>query len=388
MDVFSLNQIKIGPVSFDFSTLSSTHQELINSWFLSLIPNEVVFPSQRSELGLKILQLFDNWLLHHGPKKYNHEQYEFAHLKGWLFYSSKKDRLIGQSRMLSFTKSDLQLSSRVNNGYRITGGFWLYQRKDGNPDRRYKNNYYTYYYLKRSLIIKVGSKTLISLVLEKDKDLTRWESMEQQALTHKRDSIDPNLFKEHLPRTELTVLREKMIRYCKYPAWVPNIIKESSNYKPINSLWDPNFDEKIEAFRKSLIGNASLEFTPEEGFQFDATSQMIVGYDAAFGLSVAIPERIQGVLVKAIGAYAFYKKHLLFITFPETLEEIHEFAFANNHLKKVTLPNRLEILHPTAVAKNPVKLIAYFGKKEEILLQLKSNPTKTIVMEELNESNS
>lgn len=388
MDKFSNDFIQIGPMNFDFSSLASTHQEQINSWFLSIMPDEIVFPAQRNELGTKVLNYFDAWLLNQSPKKYSHDQYELAYLRGWVFYSSSNHRFVGQSAMLTFTKSDVRQTTRVNNGYRLTGGFWLYERKDGNPDRRYKDNYYTYYYLKRSLIIRVGSKNIISIMLEKDYDLTQWEYIEQQSLIHKKETIDSSVFKEYLPQIELKVLREKMIRYCKYPSWVPNLIKESGTYKPINSLWNPHFDEKMEAFRKSLIGNASMEYTPEEAFEFDSASQMIVGYDSEFGLSVAIPETIQGVQVKSIGAYAFYKKHLLFITFPETLEEIHEFALSNNHLKKLHLPNHIHILQPSAMNKNPLKMVSYSGKNEEIILAIQTSSVSANLTEEMNDSNS
>ena len=361
MDVFDRKQIKLGSYHFDFSSLNDDDAKNIYSWYISLMPKDVVFYSQKNLLGNKTQQIFDEWVAKQSPSKYSISALTIHIFKGWIVIQNNYLRIIGRPISISITKSDTTMSSRSNNGYRVTGGQWLYQRKDGNPDRRYKNNYYTYHYVRRTIILKLGSTVVISETHDKDSEISKWESFELRILQHKTDKTQLDLFNEHLTTIELPVLRERMIQYCKYPKWVPALIKESKNYLPLNYLWDQAYDPKLEAFRKSLVGNSSLLTTPVEAFEFDNDTQTIVNYDETFGYSVVVPEEIKGVTVLGIGEYAFYKKHILFIKLPDSIQEIHGFAFAKNHLKTFSIPKNTKSISSTSLQKNPLIEVLYDG---------------------------
>jgi hypothetical protein len=366
MDVFNRKQIKIGLYNYDFSSLSDDDAKKIYSWYVSLMPNEVVFYSQRNLLARKTQQFFDEWVNKQSPTKYSISSLTIYIFKGWIVIQNKNLRVIGRPISISLTKSDRTLSSRSNNGYRVTGGYWLYQRKDGNPDRRYKNNYYTYQYVRRTIIMKLGSFVLSSETHDKDSEISKWESFELKILQHKGDKTQLDLFNEHLTAIELPVLRDRMIKYCKYPKWVPSLIKESKNYLPLNYLWDQSFDPKLEAFRKSLVGNSSLVTTPIEAFEFDKDTQTIINYDETFGYSVVVPEVIKGVTVHALGEYSFYKKHILFLELPDSIQEIHGFALAKNHLKTFNIPKNIKSISSTSLQKNPLFNVIYDGIEDHV----------------------
>jgi len=75
----------------------------------------------------------------------------------------------------------------------------------------------------------------------------------------------------------------------------------------------------------------------EQGLYFDTETARIVDYDEAFGGTVAIPSRIQGIDVTSISKRAFEMKSLTHITIPETITAIGASAFAYNRFTEIII---------------------------------------------------
>ncbi len=74
------------------------------------------------------------------------------------------------------------------------------------------------------------------------------------------------------------------------------------------------------------------------GFFIDRNRGAIIGYDDDADKNVVIPEKLDGMVVKEIGSYAFWEKDITSLTLPSSLELIELGAFCSNKLTDVELP--------------------------------------------------
>jgi hypothetical protein len=98
-----------------------------------------------------------------------------------------------------------------------------------------------------------------------------------------------------------------------------------------------------------LLANPALAApTAESCFAFDAGTGTIITYyshegnnsaNPACPKDVEIPSTIGGVVVTAIGDYAFYYNQLTSVTIPNSVTSIGDYAFYYNQLTSVTIPN-------------------------------------------------
>lgn len=108
-----------------------------------------------------------------------------------------------------------------------------------------------------------------------------------------------------------------------------------------------NYDKLVQA--EATIATLEAEDIPN--YIFDESSGTIFGYNGT-GANLSIPSQINGVTVKAIGAFAFgMSATLSSVYIPDTVTEIGEMAFfACGNLASVTLPNTLDKIGDMAYA--------------------------------------
>ena len=107
----------------------------------------------------------------------------------------------------------------------------------------------------------------------------------------------------------------------------------------------------------SIEETPSLEYTKEEAslcykYSIDNGKVSILSYDDTCSKNVKIPDTISDYPITNIKAYAFFKKEILSIEFPDSLEEISEYAFQDNKLEKLEFPSGLKKIGAGAFANN------------------------------------
>ncbi|MGL5541600.1 MAG: leucine-rich repeat protein [Erysipelotrichaceae bacterium] len=94
------------------------------------------------------------------------------------------------------------------------------------------------------------------------------------------------------------------------------------------------------------------DFFPADAFfKIDADGTLLT-YHGTLALVVTIPDTIQGIKVKTIGARAFEGKQLFEVNLPAHLEVIETRAFAFNALEKLHVPISLKEIKSQAFAHN------------------------------------
>jgi len=140
---------------------------------------------------------------------------------------------------------------------------------------------------------------------------------------------------------------------------------------------------KINVYAKQGQVEIEEEPTPtdESYFVFNKETKAITNYAIDSDgnempnapVDVVIPKTIQGVLVEAIGNFAFNDKHLMNIFVPEGVSTIGNGAFATNQLTKIELPHTLTTIGNSAFVENYNLSYLTLGQgtleKDEIYIQ-------------------
>jgi hypothetical protein len=111
---------------------------------------------------------------------------------------------------------------------------------------------------------------------------------------------------------------------------------------------------------------AGYEQIAEGDYTFEKTTGMILSYSDTGPKDVTIPDRIAGVAVRGIGAYAFSSKGLTSVTFPDSLVFIGYDAFAGNQLTRVELPDSVRVLVQFAFRDNQLTEVILSESLSEI----------------------
>ena len=107
----------------------------------------------------------------------------------------------------------------------------------------------------------------------------------------------------------------------------------------------------------TLYGRWEQEEITEAHFEFDKKTQTITKFLGEGIETVEIPEKIEGVEVKHIGAGAFITRGLKHIIIPETVISIGEYAFQESGLETVELSKNLQTIKCDAFRSNNISEI-------------------------------
>ncbi len=96
--------------------------------------------------------------------------------------------------------------------------------------------------------------------------------------------------------------------------------------------------------------------TPEAAFTIN-NSGLLLTYNISYGLDIAIPNTVSGIVVKEITSFFLYNKGITSVVLPSRLESIGFMAFEGNNLTNIVLPNGLLRIDSAAFKDNLITML-------------------------------
>lgn len=172
--------------------------------------------------------------------------------------------------------------------------------------------------------------------------------LESVKLSKNLVSIGEKAFAPANPKDEtnpvFTVTIPLSLTEVKYSTTTQNVTKKVNEETVAKALADHE------------VFPSKTKFIVERTFEFDANAQTIKGYNAK-STEVKIPEKIDGVIVKIIGAKALKEKAITKLTFESGVVEIGDNAFEGNRIESVEIPASVVMIGKSAFQDNPLKTI-------------------------------